>query len=142
MADPRGLGPDVPVLRAITRINEGIDADPRRQLWTHLDAKLTELKTKNHSIILMRDFNASLYNDPDCLFRSLVKRHNLVDPLQFINEEKVTCPTHRRRSKRINYILCTAEVVKAICHFGILAYDEVIISDHRATFCDIDFSIL
>lgn len=114
------------------------DTDLKTLLWTDIKKDLEPLLKQGFHPIIMGDFNESLYSDNRGL-RKFMREAQLFDPLAYEDVHRRDMATHARGSKRIDYILISKELRNSVRSSGITALDEVIDSDHRAIFCDIDF---
>lgn len=114
------------------------DVDLKQLLWKDIKKELEPLLKQGYYPILMGDFNESIYSDNSGL-RKLMKDAQLYDPLTFEDVHRRDIATHSRGSKRIDYILVSNELRNSVRSSGVTALDEIIDSDHRAIFCDIDF---
>ena len=63
-----------------------------------------------------------------------------MDPLEQILPEKKNTATHIMGSSRIDYILVEPSIMPHIRAFGLTAISDPFVSDHRATFMDLDFT--
>lgn len=126
--------------RTILRLKgEDPDQSLRERLWKDLKTEMTKLKNSGYETILLGDFNESLYSDRKGLL-VLLRDMDLLDPLKAIDPSAKDIATHNRGKKRIDYILIPRQIENAVTTYGVTDFNEIIDSDHRATFCDIDFA--
>jgi exonuclease III len=59
-----------------------------------------------------------------------------------LHDEDDVFPTHINGSKRIDYILCTPNVLQHVEKVGYITFHNALDSDHRAAFCDLHDTIL
>jgi hypothetical protein len=86
------------------RLDGFLDPDPRKAFIRDLKSLVTTLKTAQHDIILMGDFNESIGINPGKM-ASVVAARDLTDTHCFrhgLDREK---PTYARGSRRLDYIL-------------------------------------
>ena len=112
--------------------------NPREQLWSDLGQAILAQRSKGRKIIVMGDFNHSLYNDSNRL-RDFCRENDLLDPLATLLPEEKNTATHIMGSSRIDYALVEPSILPHIRAFGLTGIGDPFISDHRATFLDIDF---
>jgi hypothetical protein len=122
---------------------KGIDnPDPRQQFISDLIITIKKLKnSENDKIIIGLDANADINTDKNGL-QKLCNSCDLVDMYTTIHEDYENFPTHSNGSKRIDYMLCSTNVLPYVNKVGYIKFHEGLVSDHRAIFCDIDESIL
>ena len=95
------------------RIEGTQDPNPRKIFIKDLKALVKQLKTSNHDIILMRDFNESIGTKPEEM-ASVITAGQLTDVHCFkhgIDNEK---PTYARGSKRVDYIFVSERLTTFI----------------------------
>ena len=110
--------------------------DPREQFFVDLGIRLSSLRQQQSEIILMLDANDTLQN-PNSRFTRWVREQKLVDIHVRKHGTDDEPPTYARGSKRIDYILTSAEISDYVTAAGILPLHEFITSDHRALFIDV-----
>ena len=110
--------------------------NPRQQVLDDLDTLLSQWSDDKHDIILMMDANSNLQ---DGSLTKVINKHKLNDALG--NRHGHTQPaTYARGTRTIDYIFCSERIVDSIVRGGMLPYNEIIQSDHRALFIDIDIN--
>jgi exonuclease III len=90
--------------------------------------------------ILMIDANETMGEDTNGLTK-LAKECNLIDAYEYIHGADTKFPTYERGSKRIDYFLCTPNVLQFITKIGYAKFNEALEGDHRAIFCDLNKKI-
>ena len=109
---------------------------PRKQFYRDLDTVISKLREDNHSIILAGDFNESLGDDPEGLDRITIK-YGLCDCISYRHGPYSTT-TYSRGHKCLDCIVVSSDLLPSICQSGILPFDSLFTSDHRAIFLDLD----
>jgi hypothetical protein len=116
--------------------------NPRKQFVDDFIAQFQEMCDNNNNyFILAIDANATLGKDREGLDR-LASECNLIDMYSTIHQDYSVFPTQQRGSQRIDYILCSRNVIPYITQCGYVRFNEGFDSDHRAIFCDISQEIL
>jgi hypothetical protein len=111
--------------------------------------------TEGYDIILGIDANEGIFNLPgkylpliystetpisskghDGSLATLKNTCGLCDPLLMQNQCATPPPTYKRGKERIDYILVSYNILKSVTSTGILTYDSIFLSDHRALFID------
>ena len=110
--------------------------NPRQQVLDDLDKMLQQWQDENNDIILMMDANSNLQ---DRALTQVLHKHKLNDALG-IHHGYNQPPTYARGTRTIDYIFCSECIIDSISKCGILPYNELILSDHRALFIDIDIN--
>jgi hypothetical protein len=75
-------------------------------------------------------------------FGRIVNDFELVDVLSHYHPIKQEVATYARGTTRLDYIFCTSNLLPAVRHCGIEAFNSHIFSDHRGLFVDWDESLL
>jgi hypothetical protein len=96
--------------------------------------------TSNYTI-LMLDANENM-NDSEGGLSSLVQETNLIDVFSEIGNEDCNIPTYTRGSRKIDYILASAELLPHIKYMGCLPFYMYNNSDHRGLFIDISVNMI
>lgn len=117
-------------------VEEGLPLSrhPRAQFHRDLAELITDLRKKQHDILLMGDFNEELHEDPDSMAR-LQRIGGLVD---LMNHKIGTndFSTYIRGTKRLDYVLCSPRLLDC-CHTA--GYDSIgyrYDGDHRGFYMD------
>jgi hypothetical protein len=135
--------------------------DPHRQFILDLQSWIEALISKNHEIILSLDNNEDitlhegtrtpiisdsskpvLSTTHDGSLTSLAQTCGLLDILGKQHSERPFPATYSRGKKRLDYILVSSSIAHSVTHSGILPYQSIFHSDHRACYIDIDPDIL
>jgi hypothetical protein len=104
--------------------------------------QIKKLKNSDIDYILLGiDANADILNDKKGLIK-LCAECDLVDMFTSIHDEDECFPTHIKGSKRIDYILCSPNLLRFVNKVGYIQFHQAFDSDHRAVFCDLDPTIL
>ena len=120
---------------SLLRDRDITNPQPRKQFYRDLDTVLTSLCNNGKSIVLAGDFNESLGDDPQGLDRIVIK-HQLTDSIAQ-RHGPYTTTTYSRGSKCLDYIFVSHDLLPSIQRCGILPFDEIFTSDHRAIFLDL-----
>jgi hypothetical protein len=116
--------------------------NPRQQIIDDPILQIKQLtKTTNDYIMIGIDANAEINNDKRGLGK-LCNECDLVDMYTSIHEDYENFPTHINGSKRIDYILCSPNLLRFVNKVGYIKFHEAMDSNHRAVFCDLDQSLL
>ena len=90
----------------------------------------------------MGDFNSSLYSSDQDRFQRFCTNLDLVDPWETLFPEEKDTATYFMGSSRIDYILTDRDILPHVRGFGLTGINKPFITDHRATFMDLDFGSL
>jgi len=111
------------------------DTDPRDQCLIDLDAYVTNLQTAGHKVVIMMDANENM-DDEEGALQAFVESCDLGcvhEKLEHLNPPK----TYIRGNKKIDYILCSRELLYAVQQSTLLPFLDGATSDHRA--CVVEF---
>jgi endonuclease/exonuclease/phosphatase family metal-dependent hydrolase len=120
------------------RMEGSLHPDPRRKFIEDMKVLVTELRNKDHDVILMGDFNESIGVDPTGM-ASVMTAGLLSDVFchkHGLHQEK---PTYARGTTRVDYVLSTPRLLNHVRHTGAEPFNFRIFSDHRGLF--VDFSM-
>ena len=117
------------------RLDSIHDPDPRKIFIRDLKALVRQLKTSNHDIILMGDFNESIGTKPEEM-ASVITAGQLTNVHCFKHGIEKEKPTYARGSKRVDYILVSERLTAYIRATGAEPFNFRIFSDHRGLFVD------
>jgi hypothetical protein len=117
--------------------NEDDQIDPRKRLFEDLQTKIEELKGEGEEIIVLMDANDTLQM-PNSQLTSWAVKLNLSDVHTTLHGTVDEPATYSRGSSRIDYILSTEGILNYITEAGILPLHELVLSDHRALFIDVN----
>ena len=110
--------------------------NPRQQVLEDLDIRLQQWQGDKHDIILMMDANSDLN---DGALTKILHKHKLSDAMG--RQHGCNQPaTYERGTRTIDYIFCTERIIDSIEKGGIIPFNELIQSDHRALFIDININ--
>ena len=117
------------------------DADiaPRRQLIEDLTGQILQWQEEQKSeILLMIDANENL--EDGSLIGVLSSTCQLQDLHEVVHPDTIESapPSHNTGSTRIDYLLGSPNVVSAAVRAGITDFHDIIPSDHRGLFVDLD----
>lgn len=73
---------------------------------------------------------------------TLASSCGLIDPLSLQHSQRPFPPTYNRGKSRLDYILVSANLAQSVCRSGILPYNAVFHSDHRACYVDFNAKII
>ena len=129
--------------RNVMRMQNISNPDPRNQAISDLRTLIQNLQHKGHEILLMIDANESLHQR-NSKIEKLRNDTNLVDLHTFKHGIDGQPETYirNRNSKRIDYMLGSPNVAKALRRAGIEPYGEGYTSDHRGLFIDLNINEL
>ena len=113
-----------------------VNPNPRQQVFDDLETILHKWKGDNNEVILMMDTNSDLH---DGALTNIIHKHKLCDALGSLHGHDQP-PTYARGKRTIDYIFCSEQIIDSIVKGGILSYNEIIPSDHRALFIDININ--
>lgn len=141
-SSPTTTGPRTAYMQQWTSLRDNgiLSPNPRHQFINDLDHLLQQLTSQGHHILVGGDFNESIGDNLSGLDRLLAK-YNLVDAVSLLHAQSEV-PTYSRGHKRLDYLFLTPSLQPALQRSGILPFDTIYISDHRAIFLDLDLSIL
>ena len=117
-----------------------IDTDPRDKCINDLIQQINQWQTDNSDIILMIDANEQV-DDRNSGLARLIHSCQLID-LTTSKHSETPPNTYHRSERRLDYILGSPRVQQAIIRSGYLPFHEIIRSDHRAAYIDLDGTIL
>lgn len=127
--------------RTILRMNGNSPLDPKKLLWQDLEDLCKNLQETGWKLIVMGDFNTSLSQEKSEL-RQFATRFQLEDPLARLLPDLSETTTYLHGKTRLDYILCTNEVMTCVRAAGMTAFDQIKVGPHRAIFCDLDIDVL
>ena len=110
--------------------------------WKDLTMLIQNLQDSNHKIILMGDFNESIYSGRRKELSALVTTCGLIDPMFTTCPDGANAPTFFRGSHRIDYVLVDEDIQHAVVGCGILAPNPALSPAHRAVFCDVSLDAI
>jgi hypothetical protein len=110
---------------------------PRKQLITDLITEIQKWQRSGADIILGGDFNEKLGDSPEGLAR-LITKCELVDPHAANHGTAQEPSTYSRGTKRLDYVFISPRVLPFIQHCGIDPFHQIIFTDHRGMFLDVD----
>jgi exonuclease III len=119
----------------------GKDCSARKSFFDGIDKQIGKWIEKGYEIILSGDLNKELGSDIHG-FARISARHNLVEVIQHFHGTENEPPTYACGIRRLDYILCTPNLLSSVKRCGILPYSEIIHSDHRALYVNFDTTTL
>jgi hypothetical protein len=115
-------------------LNQGYNnPEPKKQCITDLQEMILKLIVKKCSIILMTDANESLDKITSGIGK-LAAKCKLVDAHEYVHGINENIHTYKWGSSKIDHILVSADIAPAITKCGILPFDTIYESDHRALY--------
>jgi hypothetical protein len=104
-----------------------INTDPRQQIIDDLIIKIKSLlRNNNDYIILGIDANANIHADKRGL-QKLCEACNLIDMYTTLHDEEDDAfPTHINGSKRIDYILCSPNILQHVEKVGYITFHNAL----------------
>ena len=112
----------------------------RQQFVTDLIVQLRIWKTAGHDLVVMLDANEPA--GPGSAIDRLIYACNLTDAHIKENEDIAPPPTHQRGSQKIDFVLISERLVRAVKARAILPLHDGYLSDHRALLVDFDSRLL
>jgi hypothetical protein len=113
------------------------DPNPRQSFCKDLDAFLTPLQAAGDELLVMGDLNEHLGHNTSGM-NAVAAKFGLVDSTSYHHGIEGELATYSRSNNRLDYILCTHGIATSIWRCGVLPFNFVISSDHRAVFIDVD----
>jgi Reverse transcriptase (RNA-dependent DNA polymerase) len=118
------------------------EPDPRAQF---VDDIITQFKStcldENNYFVLALDANETINYGTEGI-NKILKECNLVDMYSEIHDDFSQFPTHENGSEKIDYILCTRNLLPYITIMGYVKFNEALDTDHRAVYFDFSENIL
>jgi hypothetical protein len=111
--------------------------DPRALLLLDLGASIDQCTQQGHEVIILIDANECT-STPHSKLSAWIRLHSLCDPLVQRHGSDNQPSTYKRGSKRIDYILTSRRIAEYVTASGILPYNHLVPSDHKALFIDVD----
>jgi hypothetical protein len=111
--------------------------NPRKQFVTDLILEIEKWQRAGADIILGGDLNERL-GDTQNGIANLVTKCGLVDPHASAHGIAGEPSTHSRGSKCLDYVLVSSAVLPFIRKCGIDPFHQILFTDHRGLFLDID----
>ena len=96
---------------------------------------INDKKTENE-IILMIDANEGI-SESNSGIRKLLIKTQMCHPIFLQHGSKNEPNTYARGSRRIDFVFCTSNISQYIIQSGILPFDSIATTDHRALYIDI-----
>jgi hypothetical protein len=123
-------------------IEHGIpNANPGNLFIQHfIDQYQAICTTTSDYVMLLLDANETI-GDEKLGLQKLMLACNMVDPYSLLHNDTSDFPTHECGSHRIDYMLCTPNLVKFISRIGYTQLNEAFDSDHWAIFSDMSTTI-
>jgi hypothetical protein len=94
----------------------------------------------NKHIIITLDANSTIGEDPTGMDR-ILRECKLIDMYAEIHQDNQQFGTHQKGTQRIDYILCSRNVIQHVTRMGYLKFNVGINSDHCSLYFDISNSI-
>ena len=118
------------------------DSNPRDKILEDLKKVIEKMKANHEEIILMIDANEKWTGRSK--WRQFTRDTNLYDVHTIFHNDKDVPNTYNRGTHRIDYIVCTPDIVNSIQRCGYLRFDEgpAPSSDHRAIYVDLNSDTL
>lgn len=110
---------------------------PRKAFQEDLHKFISDLKTKQHDILLGGDFNESL-TDKKSGIHHLATTHNLIDPFLYRFPNHPPFGSHIKGSRRIDLILMSPRLLQSLRGIGYSPFYFSTCSDHRQIVIDFD----
>jgi hypothetical protein len=126
--------------RLITAANGTVSPHPRKALIIDLTTQLREWRSAGLEILLSGDLNEVLGENPE-EFAKITTEFNLTDIYR--HRHGLDEPaTYQRGHRRLDYILCSPELLSSVTACGIMPFKQLSSSDHRTVFVDFDTKLL
>jgi hypothetical protein len=118
------------------------NSKPRSQFIIDFITQFQQLCTSEKDyFILTIDANETMDDNENNGLQQLIQECNLVNMNQTIHKDYQQFPTHQNGSKTIDFAFCTNNVIPYIKQIGYIPFNEILDSDHRGIFFDLDISI-
>ena len=111
--------------------------EPRKAFIMDLCNHMHTLQTATSEFVIMGDLN-EVVGLISSGFIKVTNKFDLVDVMAHYHPIQNEVATYSRGSARLDYILCTSNLLSAVTHCGIEPFNEHIFSDHRSLFVDWD----
>jgi hypothetical protein len=124
-------------------IERGLEeVSPRTQFTIDIINLIKELRCNPEDyIILALDANNPNRNETEGIDK-IMDECDLLDAYECIHHDHSEFPTQQNGSKRIDYMLCSQNLLQYIERIGYVRFNEALDSDHRAIFWDVSDDIL
>jgi hypothetical protein len=113
--------------------------NPRKQMLHDLANRIEEIKARGEEVIIMMDSNECL-RDTQSDLTKWVRRLELTDIIAHRHGMDGEPETHIRGTERIDHIFLTQDISDFVTATGILGYNDLIQSDHRPLYVDMDLA--
>ncbi len=115
-------------------------ANPRKVFLSDLTEHIQQRQIQGKSIILCLDANESMIklNSGIC---KLMETCGLIDLHAHLYPD-ISLPSHRSGSAKIDFMLISPDLLESISQAGIHAFDDILQSDHRTLFLDLNMTKL
>jgi hypothetical protein len=125
----------------ITTNTRGVPTShPRKALIQDFSAQLRQWRSAGHEMIISGDLNELLGDNPE-EFGSITSEFNLVDVYRHLHRMDEPA-TFNGGHRRLDYILCSTQLLPSVPACGILPFNILSHSDHRTVFLDFDTKLL
>ena len=112
----------------------------REQFVTDLTAIVNDFQMKGHSVVVMMDANEG--NGAGSAADRLCFDCNMADAHSLNGRTDLPPPTYQRGTKKIDFVLVSANIAHTVRSSSILALHDGYLSDHRALLVDFDATAL
>jgi hypothetical protein len=126
--------------RLVVHANGRSSPHPRKALIQDLSWQMRQWRSDGFEMILSDDLNEVLGDDPN-EFAVITTDFNLTDIYRHRHGSDEPA-TYQRGQKRLDYMLCTADLLPAVTACGIMPFKILSPSDHRTIFVDFDTKLL
>ena len=113
--------------------------DPKHRFIRDLKTLLIDVAASGHDIILTGDFNATLGESHDHLTLALLDI-GLHDIIAIKHGFDTNIATYKRGPRRLDYIFVSRRIIDHVTACGYDRFDDILCSDHRASFLDLSLS--
>ena len=113
--------------------------DPKQRFIRDLKTLLTDVAASGHDIILTGDFNETLGESHDHLTLALLDI-GLHDIIAIKHGFDTNIATYKRGPRRLDYIFVSRRIIDHVTACGYDRFDDILCSDHRASFLDLSLS--
>ena len=116
-----------------------VKANPRQAILQDMGKLVNEEIEKGRGVVVMMDANEPFLNGRSkaTAIAEWASKHQLVDVHFHMHPEEIQTATYSRGRTKIDHILVSRELLPFITSAGMVAFNQIIQSDHRGLFLDI-----
>ena len=114
---------------------------PRQTAVTYIIIAINKKEKENHNVVLAMDGNEPFTNASGGIAR-ICRECKLFDPLQFRHGSECDSKSFLKRSNRIDFFLCSLNILRTILRCGMTGFNDITTSDHCGFFLDLSRDVL